>query len=140
MKNNVTITYRKELCIDMDNDDDEIESQKILNSSGTSGAGIISLIIIIALCWWGYSLLFKKDYSKPWWNGVANQEVCDAFDGNQCYTLSVNSDGQKITQVNFPNGGYITPASSSCDKEASGGKFCTFFEDNGKEWDVFPLE
>ena len=101
--------------------------------------GVVGLIILVILGWWVYNQFFKIDYSKPWWKGTATQEVCDAFDGSKCYLLSVDSDGVDITRVYFPNGGYITPVSTSCAERYGGGEFCTFFEANGKEWDVLPL-
>lgn len=117
-----------------------MEAEEPDNYDHSSAGGVVELIIVIGLCWWGYNNFIKHDYSIPWWSGVETQEVCDAFDGSKCYILSVESDGTYVDKIYFPNGGYVIPASSSCAERAGGGRFCTFSEPNGKEWDIFPLQ
>jgi len=123
----------------MDNEDEY--ERELRNNHSNAGSGIVGLIVIIALCWWGYNHFLKKDYSKPWWTGTQSMKVCDANDDDKCYTLPVSSDGKYITRVGFPNGGYIIPNSSECAEAASFydfDSFCTFWETNGTEWDVLP--
>ena len=45
-------------------DEDEYERES-RNKHSNTGSGIVSLIIVIALCWWGYNHFVKKDYLKP---------------------------------------------------------------------------
>ncbi|WP_216587765.1 hypothetical protein [Streptomyces brasiliscabiei] len=102
--------------------------------------GIVGLILFGLLCWWGYSIFFAPDYSKPWWTGTKNLRVCDA-DGLKCYTLPVTSNGEEVTRVSFRNGGYITPVDASCAKAASDydfDQFCIVVDGDGKEWDILP--
>ena len=122
-------------------EEDEDEKDGSYPKNLGSGGGIISLIILIAICWWGYNSFIKKDYSKPWWEGVASQKVCSTGDNQNCYTLSVYSDGQAIESISFPNGGYVR-GDSECFKAASFSgydQFCRFFDQQGRKWDVIPV-
>lgn len=125
---------------DDDLDDDEREERH--NNNAGTGGGIVSLIIVIALCWWGYNHFIKKDYSKPWWKGTASQKVCSTEGNENCYTLSVYSDGETIDTINFPNGGYLS-GDSECFEAASFydyDQFCRFYDQQGRKWDVIPLQ
>lgn len=113
-----------------------------MNNENSSGIGIFGFIFICLIAWWLYGTYIKKDYSIPWWTGSEYAKVCDASDDTKCYTLLVESNGEVITRVNFPNGGYISPSSTECVKAASFyefDQFCSITEDDGKEWDVIPL-
>lgn len=111
------------------------------NSNSTTGGSLIGLIIIVAICWWGYNHFIKKDYSKPWWEGTAAQEVCSTGDSQTCYRLSVYSDGEGIDTIYFPDGGYLS-GDSECFEAASiynYDHFCRFYDQEGRLWDVIPL-
>lgn len=82
----------------------------------------------------------KPDYSKPWWEGAEVQQVCTSDGSEKCYTLHVTSDGESITQVSFPNGGYLY-GDSECHEAAdiyTYDQFCRFYDQEGRKWDVIP--
>lgn len=102
--------------------------------------GILSLIILIFIGWLVYDKWIKTDYSKPWWTGTQTFRVCKVpyYDDSGCYRLPVTSDGERITRVSLPNGGYFDKiGSTTCHKagDKSIGRFCEFFE-SGTRWDV----
>ncbi len=39
------------------------------------GVGLIGIIVVGVLVWFGYRALHKTDYSKPWWRGTQVQRV-----------------------------------------------------------------
>lgn len=118
------------------------ENDNTSSQSSTIG-GLIGLVIIIVIGVWVYNNLFKgDDYSKPWWEGSAVQQVCPTFDdGEQCYYLTVVSDGEQVTGVNFKNGGYLY-GSSECHKAAEDlydyDRFCRFWDQENRKWDISP--
>jgi hypothetical protein len=104
-----------------------------------SGGGILGLIIFIALAWWIYSSFIKTDYSKPWWDGTANQRVCVVHnpDNDNCYTLPVTAEEDHIVQLGFPDGGYVAVASTECGKAVSfEGQYCVITDVQGGDWQV----
>lgn len=123
---------------------DENDAQSQYHSSG---GGIIGLIIFGLIIWWAYSTFFGKDYSKPWWDGTQSLLVCDVTTSNlsreYCYTLPVTSNGDYVTRVSFPNGGYLVANDSNCYEAASFynfEQFCNVLDQQGRRWDIVPLD
>ena len=121
------------------NDDDN--ERQYSGNNANRGGGILGLIVIIALCWWGYNHFVKKDYSKPWWKGAATQRVCATGYNQDCNNQLVYSNGDSIDSISFPNGGYLH-GYSECFEAASFyeyDQFCRFYDQQGRKWDVTPL-
>lgn len=97
-------------------------------------AGVILFGVVI---WIGWSFI-STDYSKPWWNGNEYQKVCSTTGTEDCYELVVSSDGQNITGISMPNGGYITGASSECVKASQliDARLCRMWTVDGIKWDI----
>ena len=122
------------------------------------GNGIVGLIIIIAIIWF-VSSLFSSDNSSNSYNssysgysdsssyddsynydseenyhagfsGTETMEACNNDTGN-CYDLDIDSDGENIERINFPNGGWRDVDYSDCD---SG--YCTVEDEDGTEWEL----
>jgi hypothetical protein len=116
----------------------------------SSVGGIIVIIIVIGLGWLAWDKLvvpgyekYVKKYDKPWWSGTEAQQVCGTGENqSKCYTLQVSSDGEAIDTITFPNGGYLY-GDSVCYKAAEGlysfDRFCRFWDQEGRQWDVNPL-
>lgn len=104
--------------------------------SNSRGIGIVGLIILILIGWWAWNHFFRTDYSKPWWTGTQRERVCQIGPGN-CYVLPIVSDGNNVTQISFPNGGYATLLSSSCGKATSfNGRYCEAVDTEDRTWEV----
>lgn len=107
-----------------------------------SGIGIFGVIILVLVGWFIWHNWIRTDYSKPWWTGVSNVRLCKVpyYSNSECYILPVTSDGERITRVDFKNGGYFDRiGSQACHKagDKSIGRFCEFYE-SGNRWDVLP--
>lgn len=107
----------------------------------------VAIVIAIGVFAWNHLLVpaygkYVKKYDKPWWTGTSYQRVCPAFDDSEdCYTLPVTSDGDNVTQISFPNGGYVYATDSGCYQAASGytfDRFCRFYDQENRLWDIDP--
>jgi hypothetical protein len=99
---------------------------------------IIGIILVIIFSIWGYNRYQDNKFSKPWWRGKAYQQVCD-WQGIKCYILPVTvSSGSQAVNMTFPNGGSVY-GYMACHKRYGGGRFCDFFDQEGNQWDILPI-
>lgn len=130
----------------MNDDENDENEQQYSNNNSSTGGGILGLIVIIALCWWGYSHFIKKNYTKPWFTGRSIVHVCKPYVPSiaDCYILTAESDGNAIYRINFNNGGYIYNHGGNCfeaypdplfNKEK---RVCYFIENDGTKYSVQP--
>lgn len=86
----------------------------------------------------GYST--QSDYDEPFYgddeeypvgfSGTDYMEACNGNTGN-CYDLEIDSDGENVERINFPNGGWRDVDSSDCDNG-----YCTVEDEDGTEWEL----
>lgn len=57
-------------------------------------------------------------------------DACNQNTGS-CYTLDVETDGENVTRVNFPNGGYRDVDYSDCSEG-----YCYITDEDGTEWEI----
>jgi hypothetical protein len=62
--------------------------------------------------------------------GTDTMNACNQNSGN-CYDLDVDSDGENIERIYFPNGGWVDVDSSDCDDG-----YCYVEDENGTEWEL----
>ena len=111
----------------------------------------IGFILIMLFVGWAcggiYNAIFL-DYSKPWFKGAKIEKVCevDVDSNDNCYYLTVESDGKNIFAIYFSNGGYKY-GSSDCAESASFysyKRFCKFFTTNKEgrleRYDIIPTD
>lgn len=63
-------------------------------------------------------------------SGSADMEACNNETGN-CYDLEIDSDGENIERINFPNGGWRDVDYSDCDEG-----HCVVEDEDGTEWEL----
>lgn len=83
----------------------------------------------------GYDSSFDDDnyddYSPPaGFEGTDEMEACNQSSGN-CYDLEIDSDGENIERINFPNGGWRDVEYSDCDDG-----YCYVEDEDGTEWEL----
>lgn len=62
--------------------------------------------------------------------GTETMEACNNDTGN-CYDLDIDSDGENIERINFPNGGWRDVYSSDCEEG-----YCVVEDEDGTEWEL----
>lgn len=118
------------------------------NDFGSLVGGIVTIAFIIMAGWLVWTKVavpayekYVKKYDKPWWSGVQDMKVCQAFGNENCYTVPVSSNGEEIVSISFPNGGYLTAYDSECAKAASFydfDRFCRMWDSENRKWDILP--
>ena len=75
---------------------------------------------------------YDEDYEEypAGFSGSDNMEACNNETGN-CYDLEIDSDGENIERINFPNGGWRDVDYSDCD-----GGYCVVEDEDGTEWEL----
>lgn len=72
-----------------------------------------------------------SDYSpSAGFEGTEEMEACNQSSGN-CYDLEIDSDGENIERINFPNGGWRDVEYSDCDDG-----YCYVEDEDGTEWEL----
>lgn len=72
-----------------------------------------------------------NDYSLPvGFEGTEEMEACNQSSGD-CYDLEIDSDGENIERINFPNGGWRDVEYSDCDDG-----YCYVEDEDGTEWEL----
>ena len=125
------------------------------------GNAVIGIIVFVALIWGVSSLFGENSedeneytptsdysgYSNPssydnsynygyeesypaGFSGTETMEACNSDTGN-CYDLDINSDGENIERINFPNGGWRDVDYSDCDDG-----YCYVEDEDGTEWEL----
>lgn len=123
--------------------EEEEEKAESENSSKVLG-GIIGFIIIFALIGWIFKIgPFSKDFSKPWFEGMKLNLVCERpySRNSDCSRLLTSSDGEVITEIQLSNGEYLDPYDSECYEAASDYNFdqvCQIWDQDGNSWDIIP--
>ena len=62
--------------------------------------------------------------------GTETMYACNQSSGN-CYDLDVDSNGEEVERIYFPNGGWVDVDYSDCD---SG--YCYVTDENGTDWEL----
>lgn len=121
------------------------------------GNTAVGIILIVALVW-GVSSLFGGDgesdsdytnnssfsgytsedndyeyYGESYpsgFSGTEAMEACNNSTGN-CYDLDIDSDGENIERINFPNGGWRDVDYSDCEDG-----YCYVEDEDGTEWEL----
>lgn len=62
--------------------------------------------------------------------GTDTMYACNQSSGN-CYDLDVDSDGESVERIYFPNGGWVDANSSDCDDG-----YCYVEDEDGTEWEL----
>lgn len=122
------------------------------------GNVVVGIIMIMAMVW-GVTSLFGRDgedfdehtptydysdYSQPIYDdsgyyeeiypsgfvGTETMEACNGNTGN-CYDLDVDSSGESIERINFPNGGWRDVYYSDCEDG-----YCYVEDEDGTEWEL----
>jgi hypothetical protein len=62
--------------------------------------------------------------------GTETMYACNGSSGN-CYDLDVDSDGESVERLYFPNGGWVDVEYSDCDDG-----YCLVEDENGTEWEL----
>lgn len=128
----------------MDDEDYEQREHHRNNDGGIVG-GIIGLIVVIAVGLWAYNSFFGKDYSKPWWNGTAYQNVCVVHnpENDTCGSIAVTVEDDRITTLSTPDGVALIATMDCGRAETDGGlagegkRYCVIGDVGGKrEWQV----
>lgn len=73
---------------------------------------------------------YEESYYPAGFSGTETMEACNSDTGN-CYDLDIDSDGENIERINFPNGGWRDVDSSECD-----GGYCIVEDEDGTEWEL----
>lgn len=119
------------------------------------GNGIIGFIVLVAIIWGVYSLFNGDDdndysryqpaatyygsgYSSGYdyddypvgFEGTDTMEACNGNTGN-CYDLEIDSDGENVERINFPNGGWRDVYYSDCEEG-----YCVVEDEDGTEWEL----
>jgi len=78
-----------------------------------------------------YNYGYEEEESYPaGFSGTETMEACNSDTGN-CYDLDIDSDGENIERINFPNGGWRDVDYSDCD-----GGYCYVEDEDGTEWEL----
>ena len=80
-----------------------------------------------------YDNSYNSDYEESYpagFSGTETMEDCNSDTGN-CYDLDIDSDGENIERINFPNGGWRDVDYSDCD-----GGYCYVEDEDGTEWEL----
>ena len=80
-----------------------------------------------------YDNSYNYDYEESYlagFSGTETMEACNSNTGN-CYDLDIDSDGENIERINFPNGGWRDVDYSDCD-----GGYCYVEDEDGTEWEL----
>jgi len=78
-----------------------------------------------------YNYDYEEKESYPaGFSGTETTEACNNDTGN-CYDLDIDSDGENIERINFPNGGWRDVDYSDCD-----GGYCYVEDEDGTEWEL----
>ena len=84
----------------------------------------------------GYSSTYNSYYDSSeetfpvGFEGTDYMEACNSNSGN-CYDLEIDSDGENVERINFPNGGWRDVDYSDC----SNG-YCVVEDEDGTEWEL----
>jgi len=119
--------------------EEDVYERKVQRNNTNTGGGVVRIILIVALCWWGYNHFVKKDYSKPWWSGVGIQNVCviHVVGNLNCYSLSVSAEGKKVMSLTLPGGQYNAVVSTECGYVSEiNERYCEIVDSKGNEWEV----
>lgn len=77
---------------------------------------------------------YYSDYSESepvvGFSGTDTMEACNN-DSGRCYDLEIDSDGENIERINFPNGGWRDVSYSDCDDG-----YCIVEDEDGIEWEL----
>lgn len=74
---------------------------------------------------------YEENYESPvGFEGTEEMEACNGSTGN-CYDLEIDSDGEEIERINFPNGGWRDVDYSDCENG-----YCTVEDEDGTEWEL----
>ena len=129
--------------------DDEKELKQVRSNNSGGFFGLLVLIVIGVLIY----NHFAHNYSKPWWNGVQSMKVCatgqnanhypGAALGNEigCFSMSVTSDGSKITNLVLPEGRSLFAQNTECGKMDTSSvspahRWCNFYDVQDNQWEV----
>lgn len=120
------------------------------------GNVLVGLLVIVGIVW-GVSSLFsssKEEYNPApasvysgydsygasyyeeeenypvGFEGSDYMEACNSDTGN-CYDLEIDSDGENIERINFPNGGWRDVYYSNCEDG-----YCVVEDEDGTEWEL----
>lgn len=80
-----------------------------------------------------YNSPYNYDYKESYpvgFSGTETMEACNSDTGN-CYDLDIDSDGENIERINFPNGGWRDVNYSDCDDG-----YCYVEDEDGTEWEL----
>lgn len=78
-----------------------------------------------------YDSYDEEYYSPPaGFVGTDEMEACNQSSGN-CYDLEIDSDGENIERINFPNGGWRDVDYSDCEDG-----YCYVEDEDGTEWEL----
>ncbi len=73
---------------------------------------------------------YEEESYPAGFSGTETMEACNNDTGN-CYDLDIDSDGENIERINFPNGGWRDVNYSDCD-----GGYCVVEDEDGTEWEL----
>lgn len=76
-----------------------------------------------------YSGYDEPDYPAGF-SGTDTMEACNNDTGS-CYDLDIDSDGENIERINFPNGGWRDVDYSECEDG-----YCYVEDEDGTEWEL----
>lgn len=80
-----------------------------------------------------YDNSYNYDYEESYPAGFSGTETMEACNNNtdNCYDLDIDSDGENIERINFPNGGWRDVDYSDCDDG-----YCYVEDEDGTEWEL----
>lgn len=73
---------------------------------------------------------YEEEVLPVGFEGTDTMEACKTSTGD-CYDLDIDSDGENIERINFPNGGYRDVYSSDCEDG-----YCVVEDEDGNEWEL----
>lgn len=73
---------------------------------------------------------YEEEEYPAGFSGTDTMEACNQNSGN-CYDLDIDSDGENIERINFPNGGWRDVDSSDCDEG-----YCYVTDEDGTDWEL----
>ena len=73
---------------------------------------------------------YEEESYPAGFSGTETMEACNNDTGN-CYDLDIDSDGENIERINFPNGGWRDVDYSDCDDG-----YCYVEDEDGTEWEL----
>lgn len=128
------------------------------NRQRGNGSALVGLLVFAGIAWGIVSFFSKKQeneygYTPPasvysvynttyntydgteevypvGFEGTDYMEACNGNTGN-CYDLEIDSDGENIERINFPNGGWRDVDYSDCDNG-----YCIVEDEDGTEWEL----